>query len=127
MIWDLGAQSGVKVNGHPVTQDTLKVGDVMTLGDLDLHVRFPITPPAHQAQDRTPPRSQRSHPRHRLSQGDPGHGHDAHAEDRIDKCNRESWSLRAPLPTTRLCVNSSKEARHPIPGKIDSLFGKKKK
>ena len=45
LIWDLGAQSGVKVNGHPVTQDTLKVGDVMTLGALDLHVRFQLRRP----------------------------------------------------------------------------------
>jgi hypothetical protein len=44
-IWDLGAQSGVKVNGHPVTQDTLKVGDVMTLGALELRVRFQLRRP----------------------------------------------------------------------------------
>jgi hypothetical protein len=45
LIWDLGAQSGVKVNGHPVAQDTLKVGDVMTLGALDLRVRFQLRRP----------------------------------------------------------------------------------
>ena len=45
LIWDLGAQSGVRVNGHPVTQDTLKVGDVMTLGALDLRVRFQLRRP----------------------------------------------------------------------------------
>jgi hypothetical protein len=45
MIWDLGAQSGVKVNGHPVTEDTLKVGDVMTLGALELRVRFQLRRP----------------------------------------------------------------------------------
>lgn len=45
LIWDLGAQSGVKVNGHPVTQDILKVGDVMTLGALDLRVRFQLRRP----------------------------------------------------------------------------------
>ncbi|MCE0484309.1 MAG: FHA domain-containing protein [Methylacidiphilales bacterium] len=44
-IWDLGAQSGVKLNGFPVAQDTLKVGDVMTLGSLDLHVRFQLRRP----------------------------------------------------------------------------------
>jgi hypothetical protein len=45
LIWDLGAQSGVKVNGHPVAQDTLKVGDVMTLGALELRVRFQLRRP----------------------------------------------------------------------------------
>ena len=45
LIWDLGAQSGVKVNGQPVTQDLLKVGDVMTLGTLDLRVRFQLRRP----------------------------------------------------------------------------------
>ncbi|HEV3272550.1 MAG TPA: FHA domain-containing protein [Candidatus Methylacidiphilales bacterium] len=45
LIWDLGAQSGVKVNGQPVTQDILKVGDVMTLGALDLRVRFQLRRP----------------------------------------------------------------------------------
>jgi hypothetical protein len=45
LIWDLGAQSGVKLNGLPVTQDMLKVGDVMTLGALDLRVRFQLRRP----------------------------------------------------------------------------------
>ncbi len=45
LIWDLGAQSGVKINGNPVTQDTLKVGDVMTLGAVDLRVRFQLRRP----------------------------------------------------------------------------------
>ena len=45
LIWDLGAQSGVKVNGQPVTQDILKVGDVMTLGTLELRVRFQLRRP----------------------------------------------------------------------------------
>jgi hypothetical protein len=45
LIWDLGAQSGIKLNGHPVTQDILKVGDVMELGDLELRVRFQLKRP----------------------------------------------------------------------------------
>jgi hypothetical protein len=45
LIWDLGAESGIKINSHPVTRDTLKVGDVMTLGALDLHVRFQLRRP----------------------------------------------------------------------------------
>jgi len=45
LIWDLGAQSGIRVNGNPVTQDILKVGDVMTLGALDLRVRFQLRRP----------------------------------------------------------------------------------
>jgi hypothetical protein len=64
LIWDLGAQSGVKVNGAPVAQDILKVGDVMTLGTLDLRVRFqlrrpnikPKTPPAAESATAIPPR-----------------------------------------------------------------------
>lgn len=46
LIWDLGSQAGVKINGTPVMQDTLKVGDVMTLGSLDLHVRFQLKRPS---------------------------------------------------------------------------------
>jgi len=45
LIWDLGAQSGIKLNGNPVTQDILKVGDVMTLGALELRVRFQLRRP----------------------------------------------------------------------------------
>ncbi len=45
LVWDLGAQSGIKLNGHLVTQDKLKVGDVMTLGSLDLRVRFQLRRP----------------------------------------------------------------------------------
>ncbi len=57
MIWDLGAQSGVKLNGQPVTQDVLKVGDVMTLGLIDLRVRFQIRRPTIKvAPGTTPPK-----------------------------------------------------------------------
>lgn len=45
LIWDLGAQSGIKLNGNPVTQDILKVGDVMALGNLELRVRFQLRRP----------------------------------------------------------------------------------
>jgi hypothetical protein len=45
LIWDLGAVSGVKLNGNPVAQDILKVGDKMTLGNVDLRVRFQIRRP----------------------------------------------------------------------------------
>jgi hypothetical protein len=45
LVWDLGAQSGVKVNGSPITQDILKVGDVMTLGTIELRVRFQLRRP----------------------------------------------------------------------------------
>jgi hypothetical protein len=44
-IWDLGAQSGVKLNGASVGEGILKVGDVMTLGLVDLHVRFLLRRP----------------------------------------------------------------------------------
>jgi len=45
LIWDLGAQSGIRLNGKPVTEDTLKVGDVMRLGELELRVRFQLRRP----------------------------------------------------------------------------------
>jgi len=45
LIWDLGSQSGVKLNKAPITQDILKVGDVMTLGSLNLYVRFLLRRP----------------------------------------------------------------------------------
>jgi len=44
-IWDLGAQSGIKLNGVPVAEDVLKVGDVLTLGLIDLRVRFNLRRP----------------------------------------------------------------------------------
>ena len=45
LVWDLGAQSGVKLNGNPIEQDILKVGDVMTLGNVELRVRFQLRRP----------------------------------------------------------------------------------
>jgi pSer/pThr/pTyr-binding forkhead associated (FHA) protein len=45
LIWDLGAQSGIILNGKPVIEDTLKVGDVMRLGELELRVRFQLRRP----------------------------------------------------------------------------------
>ncbi len=44
-IWDLGSQAGVKLNGAPVIEDKLKVGDLMTLGGLDIQVRFQLRRP----------------------------------------------------------------------------------
>jgi hypothetical protein len=44
-VWDLGSQSGVKINGRAIEEDKLKVGDVMTLGALDLRVRFQLRRP----------------------------------------------------------------------------------
>jgi hypothetical protein len=44
-IWDLGAQSGVKLNGATIGEGMLKVGDVMTLGAVDLNVRFLLRRP----------------------------------------------------------------------------------
>jgi pSer/pThr/pTyr-binding forkhead associated (FHA) protein len=45
LVWDLGAQSGVKLNGQPIQQDILKVGDKMSLGNLELRVRFQLRRP----------------------------------------------------------------------------------
>jgi hypothetical protein len=55
LIWDLGAQSGVKLNGAPVTEDILKVGDVMTLGALELRVRFQLRRPTIKPKPVPPP------------------------------------------------------------------------
>jgi hypothetical protein len=44
-IWDLGSRSGVRLNGNAITQEILKVGDTMTLGNLDLNVRFQLRRP----------------------------------------------------------------------------------
>jgi hypothetical protein len=44
-IWDLGSRSGVKINGTPVAEDKLKVGDLMTLGNLDIQVRYQLRRP----------------------------------------------------------------------------------
>jgi hypothetical protein len=44
-IWDLGSQAGVKVNGVPIAEDKLKVGDLMTLGTIDIQVRFQLRRP----------------------------------------------------------------------------------
>jgi len=49
-IWDLGAQSGVKLNDAPVSEDILKVGDVMTLGEVDIRVRFNLKRPTLRAK-----------------------------------------------------------------------------
>jgi hypothetical protein len=45
LVWDLGAQSGVKINGLPIAQQVLRVGDNMTLGSVDVRVRFQIRRP----------------------------------------------------------------------------------
>jgi len=49
-VWDLGAQSGVKINGRSVAEDKLKVGDVMALGALELRVRFQLRRPRIKAK-----------------------------------------------------------------------------
>lgn len=45
-VWDLGSQGGVKLNGVPVAEGKLKVGDTMTLGSVDLRVRFNLKRPS---------------------------------------------------------------------------------
>jgi len=44
-VWDLGSQAGVKLNGMPTAEGKLKVGDTMTLGAVDLRVRFLLKRP----------------------------------------------------------------------------------
>ena len=66
-IWDLGAQSGIRLNGTPIEQGMLRVGDVLTLGSVDLQVRFqlrrptinrPLTVPLPNLSERKGPPSQ---------------------------------------------------------------------
>jgi hypothetical protein len=44
-VWDLGSQAGLKLNSVPTSEGKLKVGDVMTLGAVDLRVRFNLKRP----------------------------------------------------------------------------------
>jgi hypothetical protein len=44
-VWDLGSQAGIKLNSVPTAEGKLKVGDVMTLGTVDLRVRFLLKRP----------------------------------------------------------------------------------
>jgi hypothetical protein len=44
-VWDLGAQSGIRLNGMSIEQGLLRVGDVLTLGAIDLQVRFNLRRP----------------------------------------------------------------------------------
>jgi hypothetical protein len=44
-FWDLGGQGGVKQNGDPVGDGTLKIGDTLTLGAVDVHCRFQLRRP----------------------------------------------------------------------------------
>jgi hypothetical protein len=55
LVWDLGAASGVKLNGNPIAQDMLKVGDKMTLGNVELRVRFSIRRPTIKPKTTTGP------------------------------------------------------------------------
>jgi hypothetical protein len=55
LVWDLGAASGVKLNGQLVAQDILKVGDLMSLGALDLRVRFQLRRPTLKLKQPTAP------------------------------------------------------------------------
>jgi hypothetical protein len=45
-VWDLGSQAGIKLNGVPIAEGKLKVGDVMTMGAVDVRVRFQLKRPS---------------------------------------------------------------------------------
>ncbi len=53
-VWDLGAQAGVKINTVAVSEATLKVGDTMNLGALELRVRFNLRRPTLKAKETLP-------------------------------------------------------------------------
>jgi pSer/pThr/pTyr-binding forkhead associated (FHA) protein len=55
LVWDLGAPSGIKLNGRKIEEDTLKVGDVLRLGELDLRVQFKIRRPTIKPKPVGPP------------------------------------------------------------------------
>jgi hypothetical protein len=66
-VWDLGASAGIRLNGSPIEQGMLRVGDVLTLGAVDLQVRFqlkrptinrPLTVPLPNLSARSGPPSQ---------------------------------------------------------------------
>ena len=107
LIWDLGAQSGVKLNGHPVTRDILKVGDVMTLGALDLRVRFQLRRPNIKPKTAARPQA--------IAIGEAAHRHHAHAEDRaaLEGNSQGRHHLRQSRASTE-----AKGQGHPVPGKI---------
>jgi hypothetical protein len=44
-VWDLGSQAGLKLNGVPISEGKLKVGDVMMLGSVELRVKFNLKRP----------------------------------------------------------------------------------
>jgi hypothetical protein len=48
-VWDLGGQAGIRLNDVPIAEGVLKVGDVMTLGALEIRVRFGLKRPALRA------------------------------------------------------------------------------
>lgn len=53
-IWDLGGQAGVKLNDVAVAEGVLKVGDVMTLGELEIRVHFNLRRPTLRATAAAP-------------------------------------------------------------------------
>jgi hypothetical protein len=53
-VWDLGSQAGLKLNSVPTSEGKLKVGDVMTLGSVDLRVRFNLKRPNVQRPSTMP-------------------------------------------------------------------------
>lgn len=48
-VWDLGGQAGIKLNDIPIAEGVLKVGDVMTLGALEIRVKFSLKRPTLRA------------------------------------------------------------------------------
>ncbi|HUB68388.1 MAG TPA: FHA domain-containing protein [Candidatus Methylacidiphilales bacterium] len=44
-FWDLGGQSGIRLNGTPINEGTLKVGDTITLGAVDVQFRIHLRRP----------------------------------------------------------------------------------
>jgi hypothetical protein len=45
-VWDLGAPDGLRLNGEPIAEGTLKVGDTMTIGSVHVRIRFHLRRPS---------------------------------------------------------------------------------
>jgi hypothetical protein len=44
-VWDLGTRNGIRLNGAAISEGNLKVGDTMTLGNVDVRFNFHLRRP----------------------------------------------------------------------------------
>ena len=101
-VWDLGAQSGIRLNGAPIEQGMLRVGDVLTLGAIDLQVRFQLRRPTinRPAAPFPLPDALRPHRRRRSKEIPKG----AITYEKVSKSLRKSRQGQAALRQARLAL-----------------------